>query len=343
VRIAELYNQRSFRMIEGPVAAPGPGEIQVRVRHVGICGSDLHYYQDGMIGDVKILYPVVLGHEPVGEIVAAGEGVTGVSAGAKALLEPAVYCYHCEFCRSGRHNVCEHIRFFSTPPDAGFFRDYVNVPAHNVLPLPSGLDEKTATLFEPLAVVLHSLELAQPRIGETAAVFGGGPIGLLTVAALRASGAGRIWCVEPRAERRELARLMGADAAIDPRAVDPVKQILADTGKRGVDMSIDCATKENTIQQSMDTVRNAGRVIITGIPSEYHTTLNMHVLRRKEAVVYNVRRSNHETDAAVAMLSAAPQRFAPIVTHSMPLDQVARAFDMLESGEGAPAKIVIEV
>jgi L-iditol 2-dehydrogenase len=343
VQIAELFDQRQFRMIEGPVVPPGPGEIQVRVRNVGICGSDLHYYQDGMIGDVKILYPVVLGHEPTGEIVSAGEGVSGVSPGASVLVEPAVYCYHCEFCRSGRHNVCEHIRFFSTPPDAGFFREFVNVPAHNVLPLPEGVDEKTATLFEPLAVVLHSLELGQPRIGETAAVFGGGPIGLLTVAALRSSGAGRIWCIEPRPERRDLAQLMGADAVIDPRACDPVKQILADTGKRGVDLSLDCATKENTIQQSMDVVRNAGRVVITGIPSEYHTTLNMHVLRRKEAVVYNVRRSNHETEAAVEMLKAAPHRFAPIVTHSMPLDLVGRAFDMLESGEGCPAKIVIRV
>jgi L-iditol 2-dehydrogenase len=329
VHIAELFDQRKFRITDGPVAEPGPGEIQVRVRQVGICGSDLHYYQDGMIGDVKI--------------VSAGEGVTGVTAGARALLEPAVYCYHCEHCRSGRHNICERIRFFSTPPDAGFFREYVNVPAHNVLPAPAEVDDKTATLFEPLAVVLHSLDLAQPRINETAVVFGGGPIGLLTVAALRTAGAGRIWCVEPRAERRELALLMGAEAAIDPHAVDPVKQVLADTGKRGVDISFDCATKENTIQQSMDSVRNGGRVIITGIPSEYYTTLNMHVLRRKEAIVYNVRRSNHETEAAVAMIAAAPKRFAPLVTHSLPLDQVGRAFQMLESGEGAPAKVVIEV
>lgn len=343
MRVAELQSQRQFRLVDSPVTPPGPGEIQVRVTHVGICGSDLHYYQDGMIGDVKILYPVVLGHEPVGEIVAAGNGVTGVTAGAKALLEPAVYCYHCEWCRSGRHNVCEHIRFLSTPPDAGFFREYVNLPAHNVLPLPSGLDEKTATLFEPLAVVLHSLKLAQIQLGETVAIFGGGPIGLLTVAAARTAGAGRIWCVEPRPERRELARLMGADEALDPRAIDPVAQILSDTRKRGVDVSFDCATKENTVQQTIDVVRNAGRVVITGIPSDYYTTVNFHMLRRREAVLYSVRRSNHETDLAVEMLTAAPQRFAPLVTHSLGLDALGDAFEMLESGQGGPAKVVIEV
>lgn len=343
MKTAELQDQRSFRIFEAPVAVPGPGEIQVRVRNVGICGSDLHYYQDGMIGDVKILYPVVLGHEPTGEIVSAGDGVTGVSPGAKVLLEPAVYCYHCEFCHTGRHNICEKIRFFSTPPDPGFFREFVNVPAHNVLPLPEGLDEKVATLFEPLAVVLHSMDFARPKIGESAVVFGGGPIGLLTVASLRASGAGRIWLVEPRAGRRELGRAMGADVALDPDQVDAAKQILADTGKRGVDMAIDCATKGQSIQQAIDSVCNGGRVVITGIPSDYWTTINFHQLRRKEAALFNVRRSNNETPAAVAMLVARPDLFAPIVTHSMPLEDVGRAFQMLESGEGGAAKIVIEV
>lgn len=263
--------------------------------------------------------------------------------GARALLEPAIFCYHCESCLSGRHNVCERIRFLSSPPDPGFFREFVNLPAHNVLPAPDEVDDSTATLFEPLAVVLHSLRLATVGLGDTVAIFGGGPIGLLTIAAVRSSGAGRVWCIEPRPERRELARLLGADAVIDPHSVDPVKQIMTDTGRRGVDLSFDCATKENSVQQSIDVIRNAGRVVITGIPSEFHSTLNLHQLRRKEAVLYNVRRSNHETEAAVAMLKAEPKRFAPIVTHNLPLESVGKAFEMLDSGEGSPAKIIIEV
>ncbi|HYO83509.1 MAG TPA: alcohol dehydrogenase catalytic domain-containing protein [Bryobacteraceae bacterium] len=343
MRIAELQERRTFRLIEGAAEDPGPGEIQVRVTHVGICGSDLHYYQDGAIGDVTIRYPVVLGHEPSGTIVSAGAGVTGVSEGAKVLLEPAVYCYHCEFCHSGRHNVCENIRFFSTPPDPGFFREVMNVPAHNVLPTPENLDQRTATLFEPLAVVLHSLEFARPALGDTAAVFGAGPIGLLTIAALKASGAGRVWAIEPMPHRRELAKLVGADAVLDPAGGEPAKQILADTGKRGVDIAIDCATKGTTVQQAIDSVRSAGRIVITGIPGDYWTTVNFHVLRRKEAALFNVRRSNHETPAAIAMLKAAPERFAPLVTHTVPLDEISRGFEMIETGEGGPGKVVIEV
>jgi L-iditol 2-dehydrogenase len=342
MRIAELYEPRHFRFIEGPAPEPGPGEIQVRVRSVGICGSDLHYFSDGAIGDVPINYPVVLGHEPTGEVHKTGAGVTGFSQGDRAFLEPAIYCYHCEFCRRGNHNCCENITFLSTQPEPGFFREFVNLPAGNVLPIPAEVDDNVGTLFEPLAVVLHSLKFASVRLGETVAVFGAGPIGLLTIASLRASGAGRIWCIEPRAPRRELARLMGADVVLDPKQGDIVREILSDTGKRGVDIAIDCATRDRTIQQSIDVVRNTGRVIVTGIPWEAETSVNMHVLRRKEAVLYNVRRSNHETDQAVEMLRAAPKLFAPLITHRLPIDQAERSFGMLETGDGGAAKIVLQ-
>jgi len=341
MRIAELYQARQFRLTEGPATEPGPGQIQVRVRSVGICGSDLHYFEDGGIGDPKPKMPIVLGHEPTGEVVKTGAGVTGWAAGDRAMLEPALYCYHCEFCRSGRHNVCSNIGFLSSPPEPGFFREFVNLPAHNLVPLPEELDWNVGTLFEPLAVALHSLTLAPIAFGETAAVFGTGPIGLLTIAALKASGAGRVWAVEPVPERRELAKQIGADVVLDPRQGDVVKQILADTGKGGVGISFDCAAKENTISQSVHVVKGAGRVVITGIPSESATPLDMHELRRKEAVLFNVRRSNHETDAAVSMLREHPKRFASIVTHALGIDNVQRAFEMLENKQDGSAKIVL--
>jgi L-iditol 2-dehydrogenase len=310
---------------------------------VGICGSDLHNFSEGSVGDLPSQYPMVLGHEPTGTVVLAGAGVTGWTEGDKALLEPAIYCYHCEHCLRGRHNVCANLRFLSMPGDPGYFRDYVNLPARNLIPLPPRLGMKEATLFEPLAVVLHSMKWVQLSPGETVAVFGAGPIGLLTIAALRLSGARRIFAVEPVAHRRDLALAAGACAVIDPRASDPVRQMMNDTGKRGVDVSIDCATKENTINQCLQVTRNAGRVVITGIPSDAEPRFQFHVARRKELAIYNVRRSNHETELAVRMLVGHTALFAGMITHTRPLDDVEDAFLTLEHYTDGVGKVVIDL
>ena len=245
MRIAELFELRKFRIIDGDASDPGPGEIQVRVQAVGICGSDTHYFLEGGIGDTRCEYPTVLGHEPAGVVVKAGQGVTGWAPGDRAALEPALYCYHCEFCRSGRYNLCERIRFLSTPPDPGFFRERLNLPAANLLPLAPRLSFQYATLFEPLAVVLHSLKFAALQPLETAAVLGAGPIGLMTVILLKMCGAGRVFLVEPIAHRREMGRSSGADAVIDPSGEDASSLILRETGGRGVDLAIDCAAVES--------------------------------------------------------------------------------------------------
>src|SRR5205823_2867470 len=203
------------------------------------------------------------GHEPSGSIVKAGPGVTGFAKGDRGALEPALYCYHCEFCLSGRHNVCANIRFLSNPHHPGFFRERINLPVTNFLPLPSGISFDEATLAEPLAIAMHSLSLASIGPGETVAVLGAGPIGLMTIAALRAGGAGKIWAVEPVAHRREMARSLGADVVLEP--AEMVSEILSNTGQRGVDCAIDCAAGEHTTGQAIQITRNAGRVVLTGI------------------------------------------------------------------------------
>jgi len=244
---------------------------------------------------------------------------------------------------AGRHNVCAHLRFLSTPGDPGFFREYVNLPVHNVLALPSNLDVNMGSLIEPLAVALHSMKFGQPKPGETAAVFGAGPIGLLTLAVLKLSGAGRVWVIEPVPARRELALSLGADAAIDPAAVDAARQILSDTGGRGVDVVFDCAAKVASVPQSIQVARHAGRVVFTGIPSELETAIEFHTWRRKELALYQVRRSNHEGEQARDILSAHTKRFAPLITHTRPLDQIGRAFEQVERYEDGVGKLVIRM
>jgi len=229
------------------------------------------------------------------------------------------------------------------PADPGFLREYVNLPAKNLLPLPNELSFEEGGLFEPLAVVLHSMKFASLQLGETVAVFGAGPIGLLTIFTLKLSGASRIWAVEPVAARRKLALRMGADAVIDPNGVEPARQILADTGGRGVDLAMDCATRGASLDQCILAVRNAGRLVVTGIPSAARLALDFHTMRRKEIAVFNVRRSNHESEGALELLKAHRAKLSQILTHDMPLDRVQEAFEKLERYEDGVGKVTIKL
>ncbi len=339
MQAAELIAPLTFRLAEMPIEAPGPGEVQVCIESVGICGSDLHAYSEGSVGDTPNRYPMVLGHEPAGTIVKTGPGVTGIAVGDRGALEPALYCYHCEFCQRGQHNVCANIRFLSNPGHPGFFREFVNLPASNFLPIPAQISSDQATLIEPLAIGLHSLSLALIQPGETVAVFGAGPIGLLTIAALKAAGVGRIWAVEPVAHRRELAKNIGAHVALEP--AEAVQEILQRTGKRGVDCAIDCAAKEDTSNQAVQVARNAGRVLLTGIHSGRLVSLEGSAMRRKELTIFNVRRSNHESHAALELLAAHTEWFAPLVTHTRAMDHIAEAFKIANHYQDGVGKMIV--
>jgi L-iditol 2-dehydrogenase len=339
--VAELIAPREFRFVDRPLPDLKPWEVRVRVQAVGICGSDLHSYSEGAIGDTPCEYPMVLGHEPAGVVTEVGAGVTGWSPGDRAALEPALYCYHCEPCLAGRHNICANIRFLSTPGHAGFFREYVDLPAGNLMGIPRFMPMDAATMIEPLAVALHSMQFAAMGIGETAVVFGAGPIGLLTAACLKQAGAGRIWAVEPVAHRREMARLMGADAALDPVAIDAARQIRADTGGRGVDCAIDCAARGQSTNQAIHCVRNGGRVVLTGIHSETMVPIETSPLRRQEVTLFSVRRSNHEPEAALHLLSHYAARFAPLITHTRPLEKIAEAFHITEHYADGVGKMIV--
>jgi len=339
MRAAELIAPLTFQFAEMPIDDPGPGEVQVRIGAVGICGSDLHAYSEGAVGSTPNVYPMVLGHEPAGRIVKTGSGVIGLAPGDRGALEPALYCYHCEYCLRGLHNVCANIRFLSSPHQPGFFRELVNLPAANFLPIPSGLSFDEATLAEPLGVALHSLRIASITPGETVAVIGAGPIGLLTIAALRVAKAGRIWAVEPVAHRRELARGIGADVALEPG--EAVEEILRATARLGVDCAIDCAARGNTTGQALQVARSAGRVVLTGIHSSPTVPMDGSAMRRKELTIFNVRRSNHESHEALELLQSHAKRFAPLLTHTRQIERIDEAFAIASQYQDGVGKMIV--
>jgi L-iditol 2-dehydrogenase len=339
MRTAELVGIKEFRIVEESIPAPGPGEVQVQVAAVGICGSDLHNFTEGGIGDSPCRYPMVLGHEPSGVVTKTGAGVTGVSPGDHFALEPAMACGVCEMCRTGHPNLCDNMRFMSSGGIPGFFRDVVNLPASNLIPVPKHLGLREATLVEPLAVALHSLTFASIQPGETAVVFGTGPIGLLTIAALKLAGAARVWAVEPVAHRREMAKAIGADVVLDTgHAVQTIQQ---DTSKRGVDIAFDCAAGSDSVNQCIAALAKRGRLIYTAIPAQIHVPFHAPGLRKKEISFFNVYRSNHQSDRARDVLADNVSLFAPLVTHCRPLDQIQTAFDIAYTYADGVGKMIV--
>lgn len=330
--VAELIAPHEFRLVQQTIEDPGPNEVQVRVDASGICGSDLHSYAEGAVGDTPAEFPMVLGHEPAGTVVKVGSGVTGWSAGDRAALEPAIYCYHCEFCRAGRHNICANLKFLSNPGYPGFFREFVNLPVESLFAIPPQISMEVATLAEPLAVALHSMQFAAIRPGDSVLVFGTGAIGLLTIASAKLAGAGRIYAVEPLAHRRDLARHMGADEVFDTSEQGAV---------RDIHCAIDCAAKDDTTNAAIRATRNGGRVVITGIHSGVTVPFEVSPMRRKELAVYSVRRSNDEMPAAVKLLVDHTAWFAPLVTHSRPLEKIAEGFEIADQYLDGVGKIVV--
>jgi L-iditol 2-dehydrogenase len=331
---AQLTGMREFTLVDQEIPDPAPHELQVRVSAVGICGSDMHSYSEGGVGDSPCRYPMVLGHEPSGVVLKVGSAVSGWQAGDYGAVEPAIFCYHCEFCLRGQHNLCANLRFMSTPGEPGFFREVANIPSHNLLPVTKNVTVEEASLMEPLAVALHTLLLGGFRPGENALVMGAGPIGLLTVAVLKLFGAKRVWAVEPLKHRREMAMAMGAAAAFAP----------ADTEipKLAAEIAFDCAAKDMSVNECIAAVKPGGRVVLTGIHAELQVPFNIHVMRRNEVSVFGVRRSNNESEAARDLLQDHVKLFAPLITHKRKLQDIGAAFHLLESyGDGVGKMLIV--
>ena len=213
--------------------APGPGEVRVSVRSVGICGSDIHYYEHGRIGDFVLREPMILGHEAAGVVDAVGEGVESLSPGDAVAMEPGVPCGACRECRIGRYNLCKDVRFWATPPHDGVLAEYVLHPAALTFRLPGHLTTEEGALMEPLAVGVHACERGGVRPGCVVAINGAGTIGCVTLMAALAYGASQVIVADVIPARLERARELGAAAVVDARSESLAEAVMSATGGRG--------------------------------------------------------------------------------------------------------------
>jgi L-iditol 2-dehydrogenase len=321
---------------------PGHGEVTVRIRAVGVCGSDLHWYQDGRVGEYPAAYPQVLGHEPAGEVIDVGPGVHHFSIGDHVTIEPSLSCGHCEYCLKGFHNNCVLSVFMGGPQAPGMFREYVTVPASNCTAVPKSMDYATATLVEPLAVMAHMLEMVHIQAGDTVAVTGAGPIGMLCAATARAAGAGRVFIADRLAYRLKLALSMGADCAIDTTAQSLIETVMDATSGRGADLVLEAAGSAETVNAAIRMTRPGGTILLIGILSELYPKIDIHSAMMKELRLQTLKRSNHRGAEALKLLTSGKIP-TTLITHSLPLEQTPKAFEMLTHYTDGVGKAIIEL
>jgi L-iditol 2-dehydrogenase len=343
MRASRLHGIGDIRVEDLPRPVPGPGEVLLKVAAVGTCGSDVHYYVEGAIGDQVVTEPIIMGHEFSAWVAGPGGGVTGLEIGQLVAVEPAIHCGECECCRHGHPNLCPDVVFCGTPPIDGVFAEYTAKPAENCFPLPEGFTPADGAMLEPLGIAIHTVDLAHLRPGYTVAVLGAGPIGLLTAAVARAAGAGEIYMTEPLSYRWEFALRYAADAVLDPGATDVVAEIMRLTGGRGVDVAFEAAGAADTPDQAARVARPGGKVIVVGIPSDDTMTFTAGIVRRKGLTIKLVRRMKHTYPRAIALVEKGLVDVGSLATHEFPLERIAEAFEMVAGYDDGVLRAIIRV
>lgn len=350
MRASRLHGVGDIRLEYLPRPEPGPGEVLLRVAAVGVCGSDVHYYTKGAIGDQEVTNPIIMGHEFSAWVAELGPGVTAdLDVGQLVAVEPAVSCGGCELCHQGHPNLCPNVRFCGTPPVDGVFAEYAVMPAENCFPLPPHFGSVEGAMLEPLGVAIHAVDLAHLRTGNTVAVLGAGPIGLLMAAVARVAGATAVFMTEPLAYRRAFARTYVADVTLDPYPAegddhdDVVTEMLRLTGGRGVDVAFEAAGARETPEQSAAVARLGGKVIIAGIPSDDRMTFTASNARRHGLTIKLVRRMKHTYPRAIRLVQEGRVDVGALATHVFPLERIEEAFDMVAAYTDDVIRAVIQV
>lgn len=350
MQAARLYGPRDLRVDDVPEPElPGPGEVMIKVTAVGICGSDLHTYEDARIGDTAVQEPLVLGHEFGGEVLAAGVEALdahgeALQPGQRVAVDPATPCFRCEMCEMGHPNLCRRLHFCGLWPDDGALQERMIVSARSCFPVPDEVTDAGIALLEPLGVALHAVDLGKLKVAHSAAVIGCGPIGLLITRLARLSGADPIYAFDCYPWRVEKAKAWGATDAWTVDAGDPVARIREITGGRGIDVVFEAAWADHSIAQAAEMARLGGRVVLVGIPSNDELTMRHSAARRKGLTVMLSRRMKHTYPRSIHI--ATTQRgldLDDLISHRFPLSQAPRAFAMNVAYEPGVQKIVIDV
>lgn len=330
----------------GPVPDPKiekDTDVLLKIERVGVCGSDVHYFETGRIGSQVVKYPFIVGHECAATVAAVGKAVRHVKVGEQVVVEPAVPCHNCDQCRQGRENTCFNLRFLGTPGQGGgCLCEFLVMPEECCLPMKGKLTLEQGTLCEPLTIGFYSVKQSRLPKAADVAMLGAGPIGLSCMVCARAEGVRNCYMTDKIPERVQTAKKAGATWVGNPSHEDVVMSILHQQ-PLGMDVVYECAGQQETVDQAVDLLKPGGKLILIGIPREDRISLSIDKIRRKEITIVNVRRQNGCTRATMDLVAARKVQADFMVTHRFKFDQIQEAFELVAGYRDGVVKAMIEM
>lgn len=342
---AVLHGLKDLRVEERPMPEASPGKVLLRVRRAGVCGTDVHYFEEGRCGVFEVTAPFILGHEFTGEVAAVGEGVDQLAVGQRVVVNPARQCGHCDYCRSGRGNLCRRVRMLGSastkPPTDGAFCQYIVMGAEQCFPITDAVDDALAAMMEPFAVALHAARRAGSVAGKRVLVTGGGPIGLLAAIVARAYGATTVALSDPVASRRAMALKVGADAVLDPTAAAFKDEADALSGG-GFEAIFEASGFPAALCQAIDLAGKGATLVQVGTFSKPEIALPINQMMVKEIQFAGSFRYGNVFEEGVRLLAAGRVDLRPLVSKVFPLAQAQDAVIAAGQREGV-VKVQIDM
>jgi L-iditol 2-dehydrogenase len=327
MKVAIMSGIGKITYTERPIPVPKDDEALIRLRYVGICGSDMHYFERGNIGNYVVNPPFVLGHEASGLVEAVGKNVTNIKPGDRVALEPGAACGKCRYCKEGKYNLCPDVVFFATPPVDGVFQEYVAHRADLCFKLPDSVGYLEGALIEPLAVGFHAANQGEATAGQTAIVFGGGCIGLVSMIALQAKGVRKVYVVDVLPNRLEKALELGAYGVINASECDVAERADELTRGCGFDLAVETSGSEIAASQAISVVRKGANIVMVGYGGSGMMNLPMSLALDKEVTFKTVFRYRHIYPVAIDAVESGLANIKGIVTNVFDFDDIQNAMD----------------
>jgi len=318
-------------------------DVLIRIKTVGVCGSDIHYYTTGRIGSQVVEFPFIIGHEAAGIVERTGNKVTRVKPDQRIAIDPAVSCGHCDQCKTGRHNTCRELLFLGCPKQLqGCLCEYIIINEKCCFPINDNMTFDQATLSEPLAISVYSIERSMISDKADAVILGSGPIGMSVFHVLRTKNIGDIYITDKIEERLKFSRKLNPRWSGNPDRTDIVKEI-SKINPLLPDVVFECSGNKEVIDQAVRLLKPGGTLVIVGITETDEICFPIHELRRKEITILNIRRQAHCTQKAIDMLDQRQVDMDSMATHHFPLEETQKAFDLVANYKDGVMKAMISI